>query len=128
MPSPYKKDAQNKGFLRFTHTIRYSINGVKAAWKYEESFRQELLLAMILIPLGIYLGNGAVEKLLLSGSIFFVLIVELINSAVETTVDRISGEYHELSGRAKDIASAAVLGSIIVALATWSALLIPRFV
>ncbi len=81
---------------------------MRAAFRHEAAFRQELLLAILLVPLGLWLGDGGVERALLVGSWILVMIVELLNSAIEATVDRFGPEHHELSGRAKDIGSAAV--------------------
>ena len=95
------------------------MQGLKAAYKHEEAFRQESIALLFAIPLGIWLGEGAVETILLIGSVLLVLIVELINSAIEATVDRFGGEHHELSGRAKDMGSAAVLVTTVLAAMVW---------
>lgn len=95
------------------------MQGLKAAYKHEEAFRQESIALLFAIPLGIWLGEGTVETILLIGSVLLVLIVELINSAIEATVDRFGGEHHELSGRAKDIGSAAVLVTTVLAAMVW---------
>ncbi len=113
----------NRGLLRFIDAAGYSWKGLKAAYKNEEAFRQELILFCILVPLGLLLGNSGVEKALLVGSLLLVLIVELLNSAVEAVVDRIGMEQHELSGRAKDIGSAAVALSMVLVAATWGLVL-----
>lgn len=115
-----------KGLLdlgRVWRAAGYSIAGIKAALKYEAAFRQELALFVILAPLGWWLGRDGVERSLLIGSLMLVLIVELLNSAVEVTVNRISTERHELSGRAKDIASAAVFFALLLALMVWALVL-----
>ena len=109
----------NLGFKRLINAFGYSMQGFKAAYKHEEAFRQELLVLAIAIPLGIWVGDGAVEVILLIGSILLLLVVELLNSAVEATVDRFGGEHHELSGRAKDMGSAAVLVMSITATMVW---------
>ena len=109
----------NLGFKRLINAFGYSMQGFKAAYKHEEAFRQELLVLAIAIPLGIWVGDGAVEIILLIGSILLLLVVELLNSAVEATVDRFGGEHHELSGRAKDMGSAAVLVMSITAAMVW---------
>lgn len=101
------------GLSRVMHAANYSWQGLKAAFKHEAAFRQELALVVILVPLAIWLTSDAVELSLLIGSLLLVLIVELVNSAIEAIVDRFGGEQHELSGRAKDIGSAAVLVSLI---------------
>ncbi|MFO1418231.1 MAG: diacylglycerol kinase [Methylotetracoccus sp.] len=108
-----------KGFARIWAALFNSVAGFKATWHHEEAFRQEVLLFVVGVPLGLWLGDGAVEQSLLIGVLFIVLIVELLNTAVEVTVDRIGFERHELSARAKDIGSAAVLSSLVLAGAVW---------
>src|SRR5690349_17039537 len=103
---------------RLIDALRYSFAGLKAALS-EGAFRLELLTAAIAIPVGLHLGTTAAERALLVGSIFLVLIVELVNSAIEATVDRISTEQHPLAKRAKDIGSAAVMMSLVNAAAVW---------
>lgn len=115
---------ENKvSFQRLVNATRYSSQGLKAAYLFEAAFRQQVWVAILLIPLGFYCGNGAVEKILLVGSVFLVMIAELLNSAVEAVVDRVSEEFHELSGRAKDFGSAAVFMSMILFGITWIAIL-----
>ena len=109
----------NLGFKRLINAFGFSVQGLKAAYKHEEAFRQELIALVFAIPLGIWIGNGTIEIILLIGSILLLLIVELINSAIEATVDRFGGEHHELSGRAKDMGSAAVLVTTVLAAMTW---------
>lgn len=96
-----------------------SWEGFKATWQYEEAFRQECLLVALGAPLGYWMGQDAVERALLIGVLFIVIIVELLNTAVEVTIDRISLDRHELSARAKDIGSAAVLSSLFLAGTVW---------
>ena len=103
---------------RLLDATRYSLHGFRAALS-EAAFRQELAAAVVLIPLGLYLGNSAVARALLVGSVVLVLIVELVNSALEAAVDRISVEDHALSKRAKDIGSAAVMVSLLTAATVW---------
>ncbi len=103
---------QHRGLTRLIKATGYSWAGLKATFRHEEAFRQELILAVILIPLGLWLGHTGVERVLLVGSVILVLIVELLNSAVEAVVDRIGDGFHDLSGRAKDMGSAAVLISL----------------
>lgn len=111
---------QNKAdFQRVINATKYSMKGLKAAYLYEAAFRQEVWLSCILIPLGFYLGNSAIEKILLVGSVLLVLVAELLNSALENVVDRIGSEFHELSGRAKDIGSAAVFMAMMITGLTW---------
>ena len=102
----------------------FSAAGFKATWEHEEAFRQEVLLFAVTTPLAIWLGETTIEKLLLIGSMVLVLLVELLNSAVEAVVDRVGFEHHELSGRAKDIGSAAVMMSLVWAAITWSLILL----
>lgn len=105
--------------------LGYSLAGLKAALVHERAFRQEAVLFLILAPLGAWLGGSWIEKTLLVAVLFVVLIVELLNSAIETVVDRIGTEQNELSGRAKDIGSAAVFLSITLVILVWSWILIP---
>lgn len=107
------------GWRHLVHSTRYSLKGLKAAFRNESAFRQELGLCMVLIPLAWWIGDTPVEWILLVGSCFMVLIVELVNSAIESVVDRIGPERHVLSGRAKDIGSAAVMLALIMAALTW---------
>jgi len=109
----------NQGVQRVINAVGYSWAGLKAAFMHEAAFRQELCLFALLIPIALWLGNSGVEQALLISSLFLVLIVELVNSAIEAIVDRIGPELHELSGRAKDIGSAAVLVAIINVLVVW---------
>lgn len=112
------------GLKRLINACYFSIAGLKATWRHEEAFRQEVLLLIVSIPCALWLGETVIEKLLLIGCIVLMLIVELLNSAIEAVVDRISLEHHELSGRAKDIGSAAVMLSTIWAVITWIFILI----
>ena len=109
-------------------SITYSLKGLKAAFKNEITFRLELLLCLIFIPLAFVFGHTSVERALLIATIILILIVELINSAIETIVDRIGKEHHELSGRAKDLGSAAVLIALICAFLTWSIILVSNYI
>jgi len=101
------------------NATRYSIEGLAAAARHEDAFRQELILAAVLVPLGLWLGKSGVERALLVGSVLVVLIVELLNSAIEATVDRVSLDDHSLAKRAKDIGSAAVMMSLAMLAAIW---------
>jgi len=114
-----------KGLTRLWNALGYSRDGLAAAWKNEAAFREEILLAAIAIPLAIFLGNSGVDRALLVGSILLILIVEILNSAVEAVVDKASPERHELAKRAKDMGSAAVLLSLINAAAVWACVLWP---
>ena len=111
--------SKNLGIKRLINAVGFSLQGFKAAYKHEEAFRQEVFVLVLAIPLGVWLGDTAVETILLIGSVLIVLVVELLNSALEATVDRFGGEYHELSGRAKDMGSAAVLVAVVIAAMTW---------
>lgn len=113
-----------KGFKRLVNACFFSVAGFKATWRHEEAFRQEVMLFLVSTPLAIWLGETAIEKVLLIGSVVLVLLVELLNSAVEAVVDRVGFEHHELSGRAKDIGSAAVMLSLIWAAITWALILL----
>ena len=105
----------------------YSVAGLKAALVNEAAFRQEMALCVLLAPLGLWLGRDGVERSLLIGSLMLVLIVELLNSAVEAVVNRIGEEPHALSGRAKDIGSAAVFVSLVLVVIVWALILADRF-
>ncbi len=111
---------------RVMRAVGYSLAGLKAALKHEAAFRQELALFVILAPLGFWLGRNGIERSLLVGSLVLVLVVELLNSAVEAVVDRIGSEKHDLSGRAKDMGSAAVLLSLFLAVGVWALVLAER--
>lgn len=115
---------QTSGLKRVMHAAGYSAKGLKAAYKYEAAFRQETWLSMVMIPAGFWLGDGAVEKVLLVGAVLLVLIVELLNSAIEAVVDRVGPEMHKLSGRAKDQGSAAVLLSLVLVAFVWISVLL----
>jgi diacylglycerol kinase (ATP) len=111
--------AGNTGVRRVVNATFFSLAGLRTAWRSEAAFRQECALAIVLIPLGVWLGNNAVERVLLIGSCLLVLIVELLNTAVEFVVDRVGTDHHELSGHAKDVGSAAVFVSLALVLVTW---------
>ena len=112
---------------RVVRAFGYSAKGLRAAYKKESAFRQELILAIVMIPAGVWLGRNAVERALLIGSVLLVLVVELLNSAVEATVDRGGQERNELAGRAKDMGSAAVLVSMLNVLLVWGLIAWERF-
>jgi len=114
----------NTGIRRVIKAFGYSIMGISAAWKNEAAFRQEVMGCLILVPAAIWLGDTAVEVALLLMTLLMVLVVELLNSAVEAVVDRFGGELHELSGNAKDMGSAAVLLSIVIAIIVWLVIII----
>jgi diacylglycerol kinase (ATP) len=110
---------KNKGLKRIILATGYSIQGLKSAFKYEAAFRQELLLIAVLIPVACYLDVSQFERILLIAPLFIVIITEIINSAIEAVVDRIGTEKHELSGRAKDLGSAAVLIALLLSAYIW---------
>ncbi len=121
MESPFKGKT---GLRRVWNAFHYSRAGLQAAYRHEDAFRQEVLLALVLIPLAIWMGEGAVERALLIGCVLLVLIVELINSAIEATVDRVSLDQHPLAKRAKDIGSAAVMIALLNAALVWVLVLV----
>jgi len=114
--SPHKGKT---GLRRVWNAMFYSMEGLRAAYRHEDAFRQEVLLAALLIPLALFLSASASGKALMIASVLLVLIVELLNSAVEATVDRVSLEHHRLAKRAKDIGSAAVMMSLANVIVVW---------
>ena len=114
------------GINRIIHAGGYSIEGMKAGWG-ETAFRQEAIAAIILVPLAFWIGNSWVETALLAGTVLIVMIVELLNTGIETAIDRIGPEWHALSKRAKDMGSAAVLLSLLLCGGVWVAALLQRF-
>lgn len=121
--NPQKK---RKGLNRILHAGGYSIQGLHAGWG-ETAFRQEAIFAMALVPLAFWVGQSWVETSLLAGSVLLVMIVELLNTCVESAIDRIGTEWHELSKRAKDMGSAAVLLSLLLCAGVWLSALWHRF-
>lgn len=107
------------GLRRIWNAMFYSLQGMVSAWQYEAAFRQEAVLCIIMIPLAFLVGESAVEKVLLAGTCLLVLVTELLNSAIEATIDRIGSGHHELSGRAKDLGSAAVFVSLCALVLAW---------
>ena len=122
--SDFREFKGKQGLTRLINALGYSRDGLRAAWQNEAAFREETLLALIAIPLGLWLGQDGVERALLVGSILFILIIEILNSAVEAVVDKASPEQHELAKRAKDMGSAAVLLSLINAAVVWGCVLL----
>ena len=112
-----------KGLARMISATRYSWLGIKAAWRHEAAFRQEVTIAVIGLPLAIWLARDGVEFLLLVVPLLLLLLAELVNSAIEAVVDRFGGELHELSGRAKDMGSAAVVIAIVITGLSWVTIL-----
>jgi diacylglycerol kinase (ATP) len=116
-----------RGFKRLADAFGYSIAGLRTCFRHEEAFRQEVIVSLVVVPLGVWLGENGTERALLAGSWLIVLVVELLNSAVEANVDRVGLERHELSARAKDTASAAVFLSLVFAGIVWALVLVPRW-
>ena len=121
MKSPYKGKT---GIKRLLNAFKYSVAGTLAAFKHEDAFRQEVILSIVLIPLAIYLGETTTDQALMISSVLLIIIVELLNSSVEATVDRISVKRHKLAKRAKDIGSAAVFFSLVNASVIWFLILV----
>lgn len=110
---------------RLIRATGHSLKGLVAAVRFEEAFRIELVILAAAVPLALWLGPTALDRVLLIGSVLLLMIVELLNSAVEAVVDRVGTEYHELSGRAKDLASAAVFVAVALVALVWLGLLVP---
>ena len=118
--SPHKGKT---GLRRILNALFYSVDGFRAAYRHEDAFRQEVMLAAVLVPLALFLPASGVGKALMIASVLLVIIVELLNSAIEATVDRISLDNHDLAKRAKDIGSAAVLVSLANTVVVWGLML-----
>lgn len=118
----------NTGFRRIVRATKFSGQGFAHAWRYEAAFRQELALAVVLTPIALWLGQTVFERAALITVLLLVLVVELLNSAIEAAVDRHGDEHHELSGRAKDLGSAAVFVALVIVALVWSAIAWHRFV
>ena len=116
-----------RGIRRIINAGKYSAAGFKAAWINEEAFRQEIWLAILVVPLGFWIGTTYTQRAILVGIYFIIPLTELLNSAIEATVDRVGQERHELSGRAKDLGSAAVVLSICIAFIVWAIIVCGRF-
>ncbi|HBH66065.1 diacylglycerol kinase [Erwinia persicina] len=114
------------GLTRIIKAAGYSWKGIRAAWQHEAAFRQEAVAAIIAIAIAVWLDVDVVTRVLLIGSVVMVIIVEILNSAIEAVVDRIGSEIHPLAGRAKDMGSAAVLLAILLAMFVWIMLLVPH--
>ncbi len=125
-PTPVNPQKERRGLTRVWHATGYSFAGLRAGWG-EIAFRQEALAALILLPLSFWLGSNWAETALLAGSIIALMVVELLNTAIETAIDRIGPEWHDLSKRAKDMGSAAVLLSLLFCCGVWIAALYTRF-
>lgn len=125
MREPVNAQKQRTGLSRMLHAFGYSMAGLRAGWA-ETAFRQEALASFVLLPLAFWLGQTWVEVALLAGSVVLVMVVELLNTGVESAIDRIGPEWHDLSKRAKDMGSAAVLLSLLVCIGIWCAALWAR--
>ena len=117
----------NTGIRRVIRATKFSMQGFAQAWRHEAAFRQELGLTLVMAPLGLWLGSTPLERTLLIGSCVLVLVIELLNSAIEAAIDRHGDEFNELSGRAKDLGSAAVMLSIMLSGALWATIAWQRF-
>jgi diacylglycerol kinase (ATP) len=124
--APANQQKFRTGLNRVWHAAGYSMAGLRAGWG-ETAFRQEALASIILLPLAFWIGRSWVEISLLAGSVLIVMIVELLNTGIETAIDRIGPEWHDLSKRAKDMGSAAVLLSLVLCAGIWAAALHQRF-
>ncbi|MCW5222996.1 diacylglycerol kinase [Verminephrobacter aporrectodeae] len=123
---PVNPQKARSGLNRIWHAAGYSLEGLRAGWG-EKAFRQEAIAAVVLLPLSIWVGRNWVEAALLAGSVVIVMIVELLNTGIETAIDRIGPEWHDLSKRAKDMGSAAVLLALLLCTSIWGAAVFQRF-
>ncbi len=124
--APANPQKARSGLNRIWHAGGYSVAGLRAGWN-ETAFRQEALAAMVLLPLSVWLGGSWVEVALLAGSVLLVMIVELLNTGIEAAIDRIGPEWHDLSKRAKDMGSAAVLLALLLSAGIWITAIYQRF-
>lgn len=115
-----------KGLNRVWHAFGYSLAGLRAGW-YEKAFQQEAVAAVVLVPMSFWLGQTWIETSLLIGTVVFVMVVELLNTGLESAIDRVGPEWHDLSKRAKDMGSAAVLLSLLLCVGVWAAAVYVRF-
>ena len=118
---------ESRGPRQMLQAFRYSMQGLKAAWRYESSFRLESYLFLVLAPIALWLGAGAIAKALMVGSLLLVLLAELLNGAIEATVDKTTPEFNELAGRSKDMGSAAVFLCMVNVFVVWGLILVPRY-
>lgn len=123
--APANPQKLRTGLSRIWYATGYSLQGLRSGWD-EPAFRQEAAAAIVLLPLAFWLGQGWVQVALLAGSVLLVMIVELLNTGIETVVDRIGPEWHDLSKRAKDMGSAAVLLALLLATGIWTAAIVER--
>lgn len=126
LPALANLQKSRKGLRRIWHAAGYSLAGLRAGWN-ETAFRQEALASMVLVPAAFWLGRSWVETVVLAGTVMLVLIVELLNTGIETSIDRVGLEWHALSKRAKDMGSAAVLLSLLLCAVAWTLALVQRF-
>ena len=124
-PAPANPQKARTGLNRLWHAAGYSLEGLRAGWN-EKAFRQEAIAAMVMLPASLWLGKNWVETALLAGSVVLVMIVELLNTGIETAIDRIGPEWHDLSKRAKDMGSAAVLLALLLCGGIWVAAIVQR--
>lgn len=125
--APTNPQKARRGLDRVTHAFGYSLAGLRAGW-HETAFRQEALLAFVMLPAAFWLGQSWLETAALAGTVLLVMVVELLNTGIESAIDRIGPEWHDLSKRAKDMGSAAVLLSLLLCAGTWGGALWARFV
>jgi diacylglycerol kinase (ATP) len=118
--APVNPQKERRGISRVWHATGYSMAGLRAGWT-EIAFRQEAIAALVLLPVSFWLGSNWIETALLAGSVVALMVVELLNTAIETAIDRIGPEWHDLSKRAKDMGSAAVLLSLLFCASVWGA-------
>ena len=123
----HRQEQRHSGFDHFFHAFRWSMQGLAATFRTEAAFRQELFFCLVLAPAALWLGETGTERALLIGTLLLVLIVELVNSAIESIVNRIGTDHHTLSGRAKDQGSAAVFLSLVLTVVVWALVLWPKF-
>jgi diacylglycerol kinase (ATP) len=124
---PVNPQKARKGLSRVWYAFGYSLAGLRAGW-HETAFRQEAIASIVLLPAAVWLGRSWVETVLLAGTVILIMIVELLNTGIETAIDRIGPEWHDLSKRAKDMGSASVLLSLLLCAGTWSLALYQRFI
>jgi len=126
MNEPHSPFKSKGGLKRLANALRYSLQGLGAALRHEAAFRQELALAVVLVPAALWLGSSALERAVLIAAIVFVLIVEILNSALEAVADAVTLDHHPMIGRAKDLGSAAVMLSIVLAIIVWLAAIVEK--
>ncbi|MDR2872240.1 MAG: diacylglycerol kinase [Xanthomonadaceae bacterium] len=122
-----KKGHIPRGPVQLLKATQWSMQGLRAAWLHESSFRLEVCAFVVLAPLGLWLGGDAIERIIMVGSMLLVLSAELLNSAIEAVIDRYGNEYHELAGRAKDMGSAATFVLMVNVVMCWGLILVPRW-